>query len=499
MTKQRGAVLGLVVVLLMGLQHFGLEKEAETLSEAPMKRVAGLPASEVLPTYIATLFFGAFRAVAVDILWIQLRKVEEEKRWYERREILKLISYVQPRNPEVWSHLGWHSAYNVANGFTDPEKSWEWVKFGLLWLRRGVSTLPNNPYLKDQLAYTLWHKAAWRDGELDMDLLKRIEGDAELQAALLPDGVTSNRPLNAFELAIPWLEQAREELLSKDFELTQMGLYLYPDTMDGFIRYCLLLAGMYEWKRDRPEEAKAFFRRAQRQCEDMVARAPDSPLPAPGGRKYRNLISTLFKDFATLYAQYPDIVDLEYKARGKRREDEIELLKKVQGLLQKYGPIDEQWLWSRSNPHVLLNRLKQSLSNGEDVQECNDQVDMAWPIVPGPEPLRANLAPEGLDIDLYWITVAPPPVPEGSQPPATPPRPVKIHLAIPRPTGPCQPLKVTFHDAQRRAVRSDVVTGTTDLDYVVGAYGRYLLRVESNQEPPWLPDTRYGLKLAIEQ
>ncbi|HEV3026994.1 MAG TPA: hypothetical protein VG457_05435, partial [Planctomycetota bacterium] len=155
MTKQRAVALGLVLALLMGLQHWGLEKEIETVAEAPMKRVVGLPASDVLPTYIASLFFGAFRAVAVDILWIQLRKVEEEKRWYERREILKLISYVQPRNPEVWSHLGWHSAYNVANGFTDPEKSWEWVKFGLLWLRRGVSVLPNNPYLKDQLAYTL--------------------------------------------------------------------------------------------------------------------------------------------------------------------------------------------------------------------------------------------------------------------------------------------------------------------------------------------------------
>jgi hypothetical protein len=188
-TKQRVGILLLVLALMMGLQHYGLEREPETVSEAPMKRVAGLPASDVLPTYIASLFFGAFRAVAVDILWIQLRRVEEEKRWYERREIIKLISYVQPRNPEVWSHLGWHSAYNVANGFTDPEESWKWVKFGLQWLRRGVSVLPNNPYLKDQLAYTLWHKVSWRDGELDMELLRRIEEDTELQAELLPDGM----------------------------------------------------------------------------------------------------------------------------------------------------------------------------------------------------------------------------------------------------------------------------------------------------------------------
>jgi hypothetical protein len=47
----------------------------------------GRPSRQRRPsTYLASLFFGAFRAVAVDILWIQLRKVEEEKRWYERRE-----------------------------------------------------------------------------------------------------------------------------------------------------------------------------------------------------------------------------------------------------------------------------------------------------------------------------------------------------------------------------------------------------------------------------
>ena len=68
MTKSRAGVLALVVALLIGVQHFGLERTAETMTEAPLKRVPNLPASTVLPTYVATLFFGAFRAVAVDIL-----------------------------------------------------------------------------------------------------------------------------------------------------------------------------------------------------------------------------------------------------------------------------------------------------------------------------------------------------------------------------------------------------------------------------------------------
>jgi len=51
------------------------------------------------------------------------------------------------------------------------------VQFGLMWLRRGIRALPNDPYLKHQLAYTLWHKPSWRDGELDDDGPARLPFD----------------------------------------------------------------------------------------------------------------------------------------------------------------------------------------------------------------------------------------------------------------------------------------------------------------------------------
>jgi len=499
MTKQRVGALLLVLTLMMGIQHFGLEREPETVSEAPMKRVAGLPASDALPTYIASLFFGAFRAVAVDVLWIQLRKVEEEKRWYERREIIKLISYVQPRNPEVWSHLGWHSAYNVANGFTDPEESWKWVKFGLQWLRRGTTVLPQNPYLKHQLANTLFHKVTWRDGELDLDLLKRFEEDTALQAELLPDGVKWERPMTMFEVAIPWLELAREEILAKDFDLTQMGLYLYPDSMDGFIRICMMSQGMYEWQKGNREEAKAWFVRLHRHCQDMVARAPDSTEPAPGGRKYKNLVSPLFKDYVKFYAKYPEIVDLEYKARSRKPEDERALLQAVQSIILEYGPIDGMFLWAPHDPHKLLNRVKQSLSGGDDVQEYNDMPDMAWIVVPGENPLQANLAPEGLDVDYYSILLTPPQVADGDPPPTVPPQPIKVKITIQRPPGQTFPLKVTLHDARRQPIRTDVVTKPIQIGFGAREYGRYLLKVEAAKpELPWAGDTHYGVGVETE-
>jgi len=499
MTPRRGAVLALVVALLMSLQHWGLERETETRDEAPMKQLKGLPASDVVPTYVASLFFGAFRAVAVDILWIQLRRVEEEKRWYERREIIRLISYVQPRNPEVWSHLGWHSAYNVANGFTDPKEAWEWVRFGLTWLRRGIRTLPNNPYLKDQLAYTLWHKVAWRDGALDLDLLRRIEEDTALQAELLPDGVTADHPMSAFELAIPWLERAREELLTQKFELTQMGLYLYPDSMDGYIRLCMMLQGMYEWKRDRPEQAKIWFRKAKQQCDDIVARSPDSPLPAPGGRKYQNMMSTIFADWSKFYATYPDIVDLELKARSGRREDEMALLKAVQDLILKYGPIDEQWLWSRNNPLILLNRVKVKLSGGEDLQEFNDSLETASDLAPADGPIPATLAPEGMDVDCYTLRLHPPEAPEGITPLEKPPQPIRFRFKIARPPGPALPLRLTMMNAARQTMNSAVLPGNGVFDTPVTEFGRYFLKVEAASGTPWTGSPRYILQVEYER
>ncbi|HLY73397.1 MAG TPA: hypothetical protein VKU80_04695, partial [Planctomycetota bacterium] len=148
----------------------------------------------------------------------------------------------------------------------------------------------------------------------------------------------------------------------------------------------------------------------------------------------------------------------------------------------------------------LLNRLKQSLSKGEDVQEFNDAPEMAWQVTPGADPIRANLAPPGLDVDYYSIPVPAPPAAEGTPAPAAPPRPIRIKISIPRPNGAGLPLKVTFHDLQRKPLQTDVVTTSGDLQYTVNAYGNYLFKVESNlPDLPWPPDTRYGLSVQIER
>jgi hypothetical protein len=255
---------------------------------------------------------------------------------------------------------------------------------------------------------------------------------------------------------------------------------------------------MYEWKRNRPEEAKAWFRKAKQQCEDMRARAPDSPLPAPGGRKYHNLISTIFADQAKLYEKYPEIVDLDMKARSGNRADELALLKTVQDLLLQYGPIDEQWLWSRNNPLTLLNRIKVKVTGGEDLQECNDSWEMATELSPADGPIPADLSPEGLDVDYYAIRLSPPPAGEGEVPLAAPPKPIKIRIKFARPQGDILPLKATFLNPQRQPVRSILVTPNSVLEVPVAEWGRYGLRVEA-AEVPWKGNPRYALQVEFEK
>lgn len=498
MTKQRWAALALVVSLMVAVQHYGLERQPETLAEAPTKRVADLPANQVLPTYVATLFFGAFRAVAVDILWIQLRKVKEEKRWYEMKEVTYFISYVQPRNPEVWSHLAWDSAYNIANGFTDKEESWKWVKFGLLWLRRGISTLPNEPYLKHQLAYTLWHKPGWRDGELDLDLLRRIEADPELQAALPPDGTPkSDKPRSAFELALPWLERAREELMDKEAQITQMGLVLYPETMDGFARYCMMLQGMYEWKRDRHEDAKAWFRRTKAHVEDMLARTPESPSKPGFEKKYKNSLSIIFPSWVQLYAGYPELVDLELKARSRKPEDERALLAHLQGLIVKHGAIDEMWLYNKYNPLALLNAVKMRVAK-DDTMECNDSFDMVSDLRAG-DLATVNLAPEGLDDDYFGVYVA---NPDPNSHSLVAPKPVQVTMELKRPIRQGLKVKWSLYNPSRQLLKEEVAELTdrpTLIRWNAPEYARYYLKIQ--MEPPTLPwpaDTRYHFQYALE-
>ncbi len=484
MTPRRWIVLGALLAALVFVQVRCLDPQPEVAAEKVYTRIADMPPGDVLPTYVASLFFGSFRAVAIDFLWIQLKRVEEEKRWYERREILKLISYFQPRNREVWAMLGWHSAYNVANSFTDPERSWEWVRFGLEWLRRGIRQIPDSPYLKFELGWTLHHKPSWRDGWLDLPLLARIEGDRELQE-ILQDRRPIERSKSAFEISIHWYSKARDELLGVTDQTitTQMGYRLSAQTADSFIREIMYLQGIYDWRMNRPEQAKEWFLKAADQSAKIM-------------REY-TLWSPIFKDYEQFYRGLPAVVDLERKTRGGLPEDERAYLEALQKLVVEsgeFGVPDRDFLWSRFNPNAPLNRLKQKATGGRDPQECNDAFKMATPVPEGAL-IQADIGPESTDVDFYQIALPPPNPGKGERAPESPPQPIPVALTLKRPEGARLGLRVSVYNGLRDRIKEDVFRASREelrIEFPADKYGAYYAKVEPAEEArPWPGDTRY--------
>jgi hypothetical protein len=485
MSARRWLVLAALAAALVAVQARGLDPQPEKRTEDRYSRLSDVPVGDVLPTYIASLFFGAFRAVVVDVLWIQLKQIEDEKRWYEAKEILKLISHFQPRNPEVWTHLGWHAAYNIANGFTDPERRWEWFKYGLRWVRNGARKLPDSAQLKYELGFTLLHKPSWRYGDLDLPLLRRLEEDEELQEDLLPAGVErGGRTRSAFELCILWLERARDDLkaLPMKGQLTPMGLYLWPSTMDGFIRQAMVKQGFYAWQARRTEESKDWFRRSADHSDAMVRTYPD--------------LSPLFTDWVAFNRRMPEVLDLAARARSERAEDDRAFLALVQKLYEDHGPLDDGFLWNPRNPDAPLDRIKRRAAGGKDLQEYNDLAQTASELGPG-NLLLANLEPRGLDVDWYaFILTNPDPQASANAPP---PAPLKAVLRFnqgiaPPPIG----LKVRVVDPSGRTLAETVIRGRQDLPLSVPSYGSCRVRVGPDGEPdPWPPTTAYSLQIVL--
>jgi hypothetical protein len=489
MTARRWLALAAILAALVGLQAFGLDRQPEKRAEDAYTRLADVPPSEMVPSYIASLFFGAFRALVVDVLWIQLRRAEQERRWYEARQILELIAHFQPRNPEVASHLGWHAAYNIANGFSDRERQWEWVDYGLGWLRKGNRRLPRSPHLKFELAFTLLHKPAWKDGRFEEWILERLEADDRLQRDLLPgDGPWDGRRRSAFELAVPWLERSRDEILAleKRRYLTHLGLYLYPSTMDGYLGRAHYFHGMWERRRGRYERAKQAFERAHEHVEEMLQKT-----------YFEDLGLGIFEDRDRFLAGLPPIMDLERKAlESGRPEDERALLVALQALIADSGPVDEGHLWFAGNPEAPLNRLKQKLAGGKDTQEFNDTIETATLLAAGDFAL-ANLEPDGADVDWYRISAPSP----GKDAPPTPPRPIRVTIRLNDGiTPPPVELRLSIIDFGRTPVREAAARGRQTVEFETPRYNDFFVRVERAGPAPPGPDaTRYSFQYSLER
>ncbi len=390
------------------LRECALDPSGEQQREKIHTQLADLPAKDMVPAYIGSLFLGSFRALAIDVFWIRLKEAQEARRLYQAREIMEMISKLQPHNEEVWSMLAWDSAYNIANSEQQisRDRAWKWIRYGILKLREGGRVNPRSPYLSFELARMLQHKPSWRTGELDMDFLSRIEGDDEIQAGLQLSGRDGTK--TAFELSLLWFEETIRRLdlhpESQNFIFrTQMGLYLHKEMMEGYIRDTMYLQAIHRWREAReagPDspawgEAREWLDRAGKQAEKI-------------SREFT--FGSVSGELATFYRDLGMVFGASHAFHRNRNADTLRVyVSEMEKLLIRFGPIDGGFVRN------VLSEARRNLSREEygrfrgaflDRNEFNDTHPFATPLEPG-HPLHGNLLPLH-DVDSFSIRVPAP-------------------------------------------------------------------------------------------
>ncbi len=473
------ALLAATLTALILLQNQVLDKTGEQRREASHTQLTDLPAKEMVPTYIGSLFLGSFRALAIDIFWIQLKEAQKERRWYQAREIMEMISRLQPHNEEVWSMLAWDSAYNIANSEEQIsyDRAWKWVQYGILKLREGVRVNPRSPYLAFELARILQHKPTWQSGTLDRKFLSRIEKDGEIQEALqFPEQEGTK---TAFELSILWFKETirRLRIYSKEEALlfrTQMGLYLHEDTMEAFLRDALYYQAVYRWTQAREEgpdspawkEANLWLEKAGKQTRTLNPELIGSSMLEEQASFYEGLQS-VFKASQAFH-------------RNRNGETLRRYVSGMEKLMVRFGPIDGGFV------RRILSEFRQRLSLEDfgprrgtfvDENEFNDTHPFATHLEPG-NPLFGNLLP-GYDADSFIIPVS------------APGRPVVRVLRI----GDTN-LEIRISLGNQAPILTRIISSNTpeELPFEASTPGYY--HIDIRPSPPQTSDTRYRIEIS---
>ena len=424
---------------LVILQAAVLSRMEEKLEEDRAARIDALPPGDMLATYVSSLFLGSFRAILVDVVWIELRRAEEEKRIYRQKELLEWLAVLQPRNDEVRQLLAWDIGFNIAET-VNPKDRWDWERTGVLTNLKGVSDLPNSVYLKWELAVThLYKQSIPLDGELDLRFIDRVVGDRELQD-LLQDR-PGLPPLSPFELAIHWMNRAKDQLNRQfgGYYRSQVGRTFNPYWADGFIRDFAYLEGMLRRERGDYESARAWIAKAEDLTLEMIHEHFPEAITLKAAerlsRRLRSMAPFLPQAWSAPYLARtlqampwpqlkPMVLLLHHQGEleGKwsvgapilplhlafyrklkdrlplERGDPAACLQAYDDLLRSYGNLDLRFIYQKAS------EIKRALSG--DALEYNDRdIDASAPELDPTVPNRANIFPAG-DRDLYTIHFA---------------------------------------------------------------------------------------------
>jgi len=92
------------------------------------------------------------RGVAVNLLWVDLDKQKDMKRWAEMQAVTESIVRLQPHFEKVWEFNGWNLAFNTSAEWDAVPDRYYWVKTGGKFLKRGVERNRKSTHLQYHVA-----------------------------------------------------------------------------------------------------------------------------------------------------------------------------------------------------------------------------------------------------------------------------------------------------------------------------------------------------------
>jgi len=159
-TRQLSSIYGgvlLGIVLLLFPVQAELTRRRQQAHLVSSNVLVDMP----LPEFAFTALLGGFRAIAVDLIWLNAWEAEEQKDYYRLLGLYELMSYLQPNSIQVWRFNVWMMAFNLPRAAPSAEEGWKWVKRAIRLCEKGVERnqySPRGSQLPGLLGYIYYHR-----------------------------------------------------------------------------------------------------------------------------------------------------------------------------------------------------------------------------------------------------------------------------------------------------------------------------------------------------
>ncbi len=189
LTYLGGIVFLLIPIIWLGLPSDGKAGSGGKLAQLRSQYELGeSDLGDVDPSSAAmNLVLLGMRGVAVNLLWVDLDKQKDMKRWAEMQAVTESIVRLQPHFEKVWEFNGWNLAFNTSAEWDAVPDRYYWVKAGGKFLKRGVERNRKSTHLQYHVANVLQKKIGIADESKDYRRFFRHDPDPKFNGGIDPE------------------------------------------------------------------------------------------------------------------------------------------------------------------------------------------------------------------------------------------------------------------------------------------------------------------------